>query len=259
MLFFGVFWIRYGAIWGRFRKRNLKHAKECSIQQRRGFACGRLPLEAAFRLFSKLGSLGGSIRERFSRTGRTRPALARPAFSRWLLENDRLRERWPCQWLNVLYFPFSETSPIFWCFRRFPRVTRRGSSSGGGQICQNAEIPPSFMSLPCIFCKRMHLQYIEAFLVSNTAGALPQTPASLVAPQGQAVKTQPPDPVAKCWVGSKASRVKCTASPPLTPLSTSVRVAKRSEADGAGNLSRLAKQPLAAWPLQVGGDPTLVW
>ena len=49
---------------------------------------------------------------------------------------------------------------------------------------------------------------------------------------------------------------KCTASPPLT-LSTSVRVAKRSEADGAGNLSRLAKQPLAAWPLQVGGDPTL--
>ena len=72
----------------------------------------RLPLEAAFRLFSKLGSLGGSIRERFSRTGRTRPALARPAFSRWLLENDRLRERWPCQWLNVLYFPFSETSPL---------------------------------------------------------------------------------------------------------------------------------------------------
>ena len=51
MLFFGVFWIRYGAIFwcfadsprvtrGRFRKRNLKHAKECSIQQRRGFACG---------------------------------------------------------------------------------------------------------------------------------------------------------------------------------------------------------------------------
>ena len=36
-----------------------------------------------------------------------------------------------------------------------------------------------------------------------------------------------------------------------------MRVAKRSEADGAGNLSRLAKQPLAAWPLQVGGDPTL--
>ena len=81
----------------------------------------RLPLEAAFRLFSKLGSLGGSIRERFSRTGRTRPALARPAFSRWLLENDRLRERWPCQWLNVLYFPFSETSPSTPLLRAPPR------------------------------------------------------------------------------------------------------------------------------------------
>ena len=83
----------------------------------------RLPLEAAFRLFSKLGSLGGSIRERFSRTGRTRPALARPAFSRWLLENDRLRERWPCQWLNVLYFPFSETSPIT------PKMSAFGTST----------------------------------------------------------------------------------------------------------------------------------
>ena len=60
----------------------------------------------------------------------------------------------------------------------------------------------------------------------------------------QAVKTQPPDPVAKCWVGSKASRVKCTASPPLTPLHLR-ESSKTIEADGAGNLSRLAKQPLA--------------
>ena len=77
--------------------------------------------------------------------------------------------------------------------------------------------PPSFMSLPCIFCKRMHLQYIEAFLVSTLWGFAPN-PSLTAAPQGQAVKTQPPDPVAKCWVGSKASRVKCTASLPLTPL-----------------------------------------
>ena len=36
------------------------------------------------------------------------------------------------------------------------------------------------------------------------------------------------------------------------PLTLHLRgVAKRSEADGAGNLSRLAKQPLAAWLLQV--------
>ena len=63
-------------------------------------------------------------------------------------------------------------------------------------------------------------------------------------------------PYGECWVDSKASRVKCTTSSPLT-LSISVGVAKLTEADGAGNLSRLAKQPLAAWPLQVGGDPTL--
>ena len=116
---------------------------------------------------------------------------------------------------------------LFWCLwirygaifgaSQIPRVTRRGSSSGGGQICQNAEIPPSFMSLPCIFCKRMHLQYIEAFLVSTPWGFAPN-PSLTCGAAGQAVKTQPPDPVAKCWVGSKASRVKCTASPPLTPL-----------------------------------------
>ncbi len=93
----------------------------------------RLPLEAAFRLFSKLGSLGGSIRERFSRTGRTRPALARPAFSRWLLENDRLRERWPCQWLNVLYFPFSETSPT--CARAGFSRPALGPSFYGHRAC----------------------------------------------------------------------------------------------------------------------------
>ena len=144
---------------------------------------------------------------------------------------------------------------LFLVLRRFPRVTRRGSSSGGGQICQNAEIPPSFMSLPCIFCKRMHLQYIEAFLVSTPWGFAPN-PSLTCGAAGQAVKTQPPDPVAKCWVGSKASRVKCTASPPLTPLHLRGS-SKTIEADGAGNLSRLAKQPLAAWPLQVGGDPTL--
>ena len=36
-----------------------------------------------------------------------------------------------------------------------------------------------------------------------------------------------------------------------------MNIATLTEADGAGDLSRLAKQPLAAWPLQVGGDPTL--
>ena len=63
-------------------------------------------------------------------------------------------------------------------------------------------------------------------------------------------------PWAECWVDSKASRVKCTTTSPLTP-SISVGIAKRSEADGAGNPSRLAKNRVAAWPLLVGGDPTL--
>ena len=118
----------------------------------------------------------------------------------------------------MLFFGvFGFGTVLFFGVADSPVLLDGGSSSGGGQICQNAEIPPSFMSLPCIFCKRMHLQYIEAFLCVNTAGALPQTPASLVAPQGQAVKTQPPDPVAKCWVGSKASRVKMHGFAALDP------------------------------------------
>ena len=69
----------------------------------------------------------------------------------------------------------------------------------------------------CIFCKRMHLQYIEAFLVSTLLGLCPKPQPHLWAPQGQAVKTQPPDPVAKCWVGSKASRVKMHGFAALDP------------------------------------------
>ena len=69
----------------------------------------------------------------------------------------------------------------------------------------------------CIFCKRMHLQYIEAFLVSTLGGALPQTPASQWRRRGRRLK---PNHLTlwRSVVGSKASRVKCTASPPLTPL-----------------------------------------
>ena len=108
---------------------------------------------------------------------------------------------------------------------------------------------PVFSVNACIYST------LKAFLVSTPWGLAPN-PSLTCGAAGQAVKTQPPDPVAKCWVGSKASRVKCTASPPLTPLHLR-ESSKTIEADGAGNLSRLAKQPLAAWPLQVGGDPTL--
>ena len=132
---------------------------------------------------------------------------------------------------DAFFGVFGFGTVLFLVLADSPVLLDGGSSSGGGQICQNAEIPPSFMSLPCIFCKRMHLQYIEAFLVSTLWGFAPN-PSLTWAPQGQAVKTQPPDPVAKCWVGSKASRVKCTASPPLTPLhlrESSKTIRKRME------------------------------
>ena len=70
---------------------------------------------------------------------------------------------------------------------------------------------PVFSVNACIYST------LRAFLVSTPWGFAPN-PSLTCGAAGQAVKTQPPDPVAKCWVGSKASRVKCTASPPLTPL-----------------------------------------
>ena len=63
-------------------------------------------------------------------------------------------------------------------------------------------------------------------------------------------------PYGECWVDSKASRVKCTTSSPLT-LSISVGVAKLTEADRAETCQGLRSNRVAAWPLQVGGDPTL--
>ena len=143
----------------------------------------------------------------------------------------------------------------FWCFADSPVLLDGGHHREVVRFVKMLRYPPSFMSLPCIFCKRMHLQYIEPFLCQHL-GALPQTPTSLAAPQGRRLK---PNHLT-LWrsVGSapRRQRVKCTASPPLTPLHLR-ESSKTIEADGAGNLSRLAKQPLAAWPLQVGGDNAL--
>ena len=83
------------------------------------------------------------------------------------------------------------------------------------------------MSLPCIFCKRMHLQYIESLSCVNTLGLCPKPQPHLRRRGGRRLK---PNHLT-LWrsVGSaQGVRVKCTASPPLTP-STSVRVAKRSK------------------------------
>ena len=69
-------------------------------------------------------------------------------------------------------------------------------------------------------------------------------PLSLARPQGQVAN---PIHLPLRWVLGRfqgVQGVKCTTSSPLT-LSISVGVAKLTEADGAGNLSRLAKQPRA--------------
>ena len=76
---------------------------------------------------------------------------------------------------------------------------------------------------------------------NRSLGALPQTPLTLRGRRGR-WQTLSTYPYGECWVDSKASRVKCTTSSPLTPLHLR-GVAKLTEADGAGNLSRLAKQP----------------
>ena len=71
-------------------------------------------------------------------------------------------------------------------------------------------------------------------------GALPKPHSHLRGRRGR-WQNQPTYPT-RVLGRFKASRVKCTASPPLTPFHLHENT-KRSEADGAGNLSRLAKQP----------------
>ena len=64
-------------------------------------------------------------------------------------------------------------------------------------------------------------------------------------------------PYGECWVDSKASRVKCTTSSPWTPLHLrggSKTNRKRTELE---TCQGLRSNRVAAWPLQVGGDPTL--
>ena len=86
-------------------------------------------------------------------------------------------------------------------------------------------------------------------------GALPQPHSHL---RGRRAGGKPYPPTPTVSVGSiQGVRVKCTTSSPLTPLHLR-GVAKLTEADGAGNLSRLAKQPRSGIrPLQVGGDNAL--
>ena len=105
----------------------------------------------------------------------------------------------------------------FWCFADSPVLLDGGHHREVVRFVKMLRYPLVSCRYPVFSVNACIYSTLRPFLCQHL-GALPQTPASLAAPRGQAVKTQPPDPVAKCWVGSKASRVKCTASPPLTPL-----------------------------------------
>ena len=105
----------------------------------------------------------------------------------------------------------------FWCFADSPVLLDGGHHREVVRFVKMLRYPlvscryPVFSVNACIY-STLSLSCV------NTLGLCPKPQPHLRRRRGQAVKTQPPDPVAKCWVGSKASRVKCTASPPLTPL-----------------------------------------
>ena len=73
---------------------------------------------------------------------------------------------------------------------------------------------------------------------------------------GAGGKPYPPTPTVSV-VDSKASRVKCTTSSPLTPLH--LRGGSKTNRSGRSwkPVKACEANRVAAWPLQVGGDPTL--
>ena len=86
---------------------------------------------------------------------------------------------------------------------------------------------------------------------------MPQTPLTFRGRRGR-WQTLSTYPYGECWVDSKASRVKCTTSSPLTPLH--LRGGSKTNRSGRSwkPVKALRSNRVAAWPLQVGGDPTLV-
>ena len=152
-----------------------------------------------------------------------------------------------------LFLVYSLANTLVFCYSHPVSV---GVGSEIGQICGVFSSKDSKMH---IFFWPFLNGYIHPNNFKNkkqALGALPQTPLTCEA-AGAGGKPYPPTPYGECWVDSKASRVKCTTSSPFWPLSISVGVAKLTEADGAGNLSRLAKQPRSGLAFTGWGDPTL--
>ena len=157
---------------------------------------------------------------------------------------------------------------FFWCLFRFGTVLFFGASQippvlpDGGhhrevvRFVKMLRYPLVSCRYPVFSVNACIYSTLRTFLVSTPWG-LPQTPAPHLR-RRRGGRLKPNHLTLWRSVGSapRRPRVKCTASPPLTPLHLR-ESSKTIEADGAGNLSRLAKQPLAAWPLRVGGDPTL--
>ena len=86
---------------------------------------------------------------------------------------------------------------------------------------------------------------------------MPQTPLTFLRGRRGRWQTLSTYPYGECWVDSKASRVKCTTSSPLTPLH--LRGGSKTNRSGRSwkPVKACEANRVAAWPLQVGGDPTL--
>ena len=76
----------------------------------------------------------------------------------------------------------------FWCFADSPVLLDGGHHREVVRFVKMLRYPPSFMSLPCIFCKRMHLQYIEGLSCVNTLGLCPKPQPHLRRRRGRRLK-----------------------------------------------------------------------
>ena len=125
---------------------------------------------------------------------------------------------------------FIRYGAIFWCFANSPVLLDGGHHREVVRFVKMLRYPLVSCRYPVFSVNACIYSTLRPFLCQHLEGFAPN-PNLTCGAAGQAVKTQPPDPVAKCWVGSKASRVKCTASPPLTPLHLR-ESSKTIEADG---------------------------
>ena len=161
---------------GRFRKRNLKHAKECSIQQRRGFACG------VCRWKRRFGCSRNS-------------AVSAARFESGFRERDGQGQHWrgPHSHGGFLKMIVCESGGhanglTYFIFR----FLRRPLLDGGHhrevvRFVKMLRYPLVSCRYPVFSVNACIYSTLRPFLCQHL-GALPQTPASLAAPQGRRLK-----------------------------------------------------------------------